>query len=115
MFERRDVWVLGSEPDSWHPILRWYARAIIALKGRAQKDPTSWRYFAAIHGTRIPRSEWPQGGTETFQESFPDWKGALQALPRVNRDLQGQDSSMLRVMSRRSDGDGGDNEERGRI
>ena len=68
MFERRDVWKLGSEADPWDPIIRWYARAITALKGRAQKDPTSWRYFAAIHGTRIPRSEWPQGGTETFQE-----------------------------------------------
>jgi tyrosinase len=63
MFERRDVWVLGSEANPWHPILRWYARAITVLKGRDQTNPTSWRYLAAIHGTRIPRSDWPQGAT----------------------------------------------------
>src|SRR5215211_4363877 len=63
MFERRDVWKLGSEADPWDPIIRWYARAITALKGRAQKDPTSWRYLAAIHGTFMQRSDWPQGAT----------------------------------------------------
>jgi hypothetical protein len=55
MFERRDVWVLGSEADPWHPILRWYARAIADLKGRARMNPTSWPYLAAIHDTSIPR------------------------------------------------------------
>jgi tyrosinase len=63
MFERRDVWKLGSEADPWDPIIRWYARAITALKGRAQKDPTSWRYLASIHGTFMQRSDWPQGVT----------------------------------------------------
>jgi tyrosinase len=63
MFERRDVWKLGSEADPWHPILRWYARAINVLKGRPRANPTSWRYLAAIHGTGIARSEWPQGAT----------------------------------------------------
>ena len=63
MFERRDVWKLGSEADPWDPILRWYARAISELKGRPRTNPTSWRYLAAIHGTGIARSEWPQGAT----------------------------------------------------
>ena len=63
MFERRDVWKLGSEADPWDPIIRWYARAITALKGRAQKNPTSWRYLAAVHGTFMQRSHWPQGVT----------------------------------------------------
>jgi tyrosinase len=63
MFERRDVWALGSEADPWHPILRWYARAITALKSRARTNPTSWRYLAAIHGTFLQRSQWPQGAT----------------------------------------------------
>ena len=62
MFERRDVWVLSSE-DPWHPIIRWYAQAITALKSRARTNPTSWRYLAAIHGTFIQRSDWPQGAT----------------------------------------------------
>jgi len=63
MFERRDVWVLGSETDPWHPILRWYAQAIAELKGRARTNPTSWSYLAAIHGTSVARSNWPQGAT----------------------------------------------------
>ena len=39
MFERRDVWLLSSE-DPWHPIIRWYAQAITALKSRARTNPT---------------------------------------------------------------------------
>lgn len=65
MFERRDVWGL-SEEDPWHPIIEWYARAITAMQDRDGtdfSDPTSWRYLANIHGTRTPRSRWPQGAT----------------------------------------------------
>ena len=34
-----------------------------SLKGRPRANPTSWRYLAAIHGTSIARSDWPQGAT----------------------------------------------------
>ena len=65
MFERCDVWEL-SEDNPWHPIIEWYARAVKAMQDRNGtnfSDPTSWRYLAEIHGTSIPRSNWPQGAT----------------------------------------------------
>ena len=65
MFERRDIWEL-SEPNPWHPVIEWYARAITAMQrrdGTTFSDPTSWRYLAAVHGTSLPRSRWPRGAT----------------------------------------------------
>src|SRR5215212_7488142 len=43
---RRDVWNLGA----WDPILLWYARAVADIKTRPLRNPTSWRYQAAMHG-----------------------------------------------------------------
>ncbi len=65
MFERRDVWSL-SEQDPWHPTIEWYARAVAELRSRDGadlSDTTSWGYLAAVHGTDVPRSRWPQGAT----------------------------------------------------
>lgn len=62
MFERRDIWELSDE-DPWHPVIEGYARAINVLKSREERDPTSWRYLAAIHGSNIPRFRWPRGAT----------------------------------------------------
>src|SRR5437762_3832111 len=42
---RKDVWKLNE----WDPILLWYAKAIADMQTRLLKDPTSWRYQAAIH------------------------------------------------------------------
>ncbi|GAA5128126.1 hypothetical protein GCM10023320_46440 [Pseudonocardia adelaidensis] len=47
---RRNVWVLGTEADPWHPVLRGCAHAIRAMQRRPLTDPRSWRYQAAIHG-----------------------------------------------------------------
>jgi hypothetical protein len=47
---RRNVWVLGTEADPWHPVLRGYAHAIRAMQQLPLSDPRSWRYQAAIHG-----------------------------------------------------------------
>ena len=65
MFERRDVWEL-SEEDTWHPIIEWYARAIVAMReknGTDFSDPTCWRYLAEIHGSSIPPASWPRDAT----------------------------------------------------
>ena len=43
---RKDVYKLASTDRT----LEWYGRAINVLKKRRIKDPTSWRYQAAIHG-----------------------------------------------------------------
>ncbi|HEX6375354.1 MAG TPA: tyrosinase family protein [Allosphingosinicella sp.] len=43
---RKDVYKLGATDKT----LEWYGKAINELKKRPIKDPTSWRYQAAIHG-----------------------------------------------------------------
>jgi tyrosinase len=43
---RKDVYKLGSTDRT----LEWYGKAINEIKKRPIKDPTSWRYQAAIHG-----------------------------------------------------------------
>jgi tyrosinase len=66
VFERCDVWELGSEEDPWHPIIEWYARAVTAMQernGTDFSDPTCWRYLAEVHGSSIPRGDWPRGAT----------------------------------------------------
>lgn len=45
---RKSVWANGGDLDD--PILFWYAKAVGALKAKALDDPTSWRFFAGIHG-----------------------------------------------------------------
>jgi len=43
---RREVWSLGSSDST----LKWYAKAVEAMRARPDTDPTSWSYQAAIHG-----------------------------------------------------------------
>lgn len=44
---RRNVWELG---DDWADPILWYARGVQAMQARALAEPTSWRFYAAIHG-----------------------------------------------------------------
>ncbi|WP_327316531.1 tyrosinase family protein [Streptomyces sp. NBC_01235] len=53
--------------DVWDEQLLWYARAVRAMQGRPESDPTSWLFQANIHGTRSASDnpEWnncPHGG-----------------------------------------------------
>jgi tyrosinase len=62
-YVRRDIWALSHE-DTWHPVIEWYARAIVVLKqrdGRDLADPRSWGHLAAIHGTKVPLGRRPAG------------------------------------------------------
>jgi tyrosinase len=47
MFTRKNVWQLG---DKWAAPILWYARGVKAMKAKALADPTSWRFYAGIHG-----------------------------------------------------------------
>ncbi len=47
-FTRKNVYDGGDWAD---PIL-WYARGVKAMKTRPLSDPTSWNFYAAIHGIR---------------------------------------------------------------
>jgi tyrosinase len=44
---RRNVWELD---DDWADPVLWYARGVAAMKSRPLDEPTSWRFYAAIHG-----------------------------------------------------------------
>jgi hypothetical protein len=48
--------------QEWHPITLAYARAVAELQSRANTDPTSWIYQAAIHGSSATpaRAGWNQ-------------------------------------------------------
>jgi tyrosinase len=61
VLERRDVWTLSRE-DDWHPIIRWYERAVRALQEKEDlSNPRSWLHLANIHGTFMRRRDWPRG------------------------------------------------------
>lgn len=51
-FVRREIWSLP--PDD--PIVVAYGRAVAHMRERADSDPTSWSYQAAMHGTEATAS-----------------------------------------------------------
>jgi tyrosinase len=44
---RRNIRELGAD---WADPVLWYARGVRAMQARALAQPTSWRFYAAIHG-----------------------------------------------------------------
>jgi len=64
---RRNVWELDG--GDWPDTLLWYARAVAAMKQRALDDPTSWRFWAAMHGFNIPR--WRIAGYFSDSDTLP--------------------------------------------
>jgi tyrosinase len=51
-YTRKNVYANGG--DFTDPTIYWYARGVAAMKERELADPTSWRFFAAIHGIDEP-------------------------------------------------------------
>jgi tyrosinase len=47
LLTRKNVWELGVD---WADPILWYARGVKAMKARALAAPTSWRFYAGIHG-----------------------------------------------------------------
>ncbi|MEX6506697.1 tyrosinase family protein [Jiella sp. M17.18] len=47
MVTRRNVYALGGD---WAEPILWYARGVAAMKARPLAEPTSWRFYGAIHG-----------------------------------------------------------------
>ena len=54
---RRNVWELGGD---WADEILWYARGVAAMKARSLTDPTSWRFYAGMHG--FDSSRWQELG-----------------------------------------------------
>src|SRR5918993_959951 len=51
-FIRRNVWELGGD---WADEVLWYARGVAAMKARPLATPTSWRFYAGMHGFNASR------------------------------------------------------------
>ncbi|CAN7618244.1 tyrosinase family protein [Mesorhizobium amorphae] len=66
-YMRKNVWELG---DDWAAPILWYARGVAAMKSRALAEPTSWRFYGAIHG--IDRSLWKQLGYLSSSDPLPN-------------------------------------------
>lgn len=60
-FTRRNAWNNGGTFDN--PDLLWYAKAVGVMKSRPISDPTSWWFYAAIHGQKVVNK----------QIKYPDW------------------------------------------
>jgi tyrosinase len=65
-FTRKNVWELGGD---WADPILWYARGVKAMKARALKEPTAWRFYGAIHG--IDPGLWQQYGYLSPTEPRP--------------------------------------------
>src|ERR1700726_3138095 len=65
-FTRKNVWELGG---NWADPILWYARGVKAMKARALKEPTAWRFYGAMHG--IDQGLWQQLGYLSPQEPMP--------------------------------------------
>lgn len=50
-FTRKNAWNNGGTFDN--PDLLWYAKAVGVMQSRSLSDPTSWWFYAAIHGQSI--------------------------------------------------------------
>jgi tyrosinase len=105
---RSNVFDLG---DDWAEPILWYARGVKAMQARPLDNPTSWRFFAAIHGIwrelwdfyDITKSTDPapsDADTETYLDQcqhqswyFLPWhRGYLLALEDVvRREIELQD------------------------
>jgi tyrosinase len=66
-YTRPNVYANGG--DFSDPTLLWYARGIAVMQARPLADPTSWRFFAAIHG--IKPSLWTGYGYLSSSDPMP--------------------------------------------
>ena len=66
---RKNVWELGGD---WADPILWYARGVKAMKARALKEPTGWRFYGAMHGFYQPW--WQQLGYVKASDQMPGKK-----------------------------------------
>lgn len=67
-YTRSNAWDNGGTFDN--PNLLWYAKGVAAMQARELSDPSSWWFFAAIHGEYVN------------EKGFPGW-GSLPSPPPV--------------------------------
>ena len=66
-FTRANAWNNGGTFANTD--LLWYAKGVGAMQARTLNDPSSWWFFAAIHGEYVTTS------------GFPGWGLSLHRLP----------------------------------
>ena len=66
MYIRRNVWELGGD---WADPIIWYARGVAAMKSKAIAEPTSWKFYGAMHG--IDKPLWQHFGYFKAAEPLP--------------------------------------------
>ncbi len=65
-YVRRNVWELGGD---WADEVLWYARGVAAMKARPLAEPTSWRFYAGMHG--FNQARWQSLGYLTAGDQPP--------------------------------------------
>jgi tyrosinase len=86
-YVRRNAFRNGG--DFTNEDLRWYAKGVGRMMGRALDDPASWWFFAAMHGEYVdPETPWYQA---IDPPAFPDWQfiTAAPAVPTSPLPAQG--------------------------
>ncbi len=84
-YTRKNAWNFDGTFDN--PDLLWYAKGVGVLQSRALDDPSSWWFYAAIHGEYVN----PNTGWYVTPPAFPDW-GFIPAPPQVpTQPLPSQD------------------------
>ncbi|GAA4401822.1 tyrosinase family protein [Fodinibacter luteus] len=65
-YVRRNVWELGGD---WADEVLWYARGVAAMKAKPLADPTSWRFYAGMHG--FNQARWVELGYLSASDQPP--------------------------------------------
>jgi tyrosinase len=68
-YTRKSAWNNSGSFDN--PDLLWYAKGVGVMQGRALNDPTSWWFFAAIHGEYVNQNGFPGWGSLPSPPSTP--------------------------------------------
>lgn len=66
-FTRKNAWNQGGTFDN--PDLLWYAKGVKEMMSRSLNDPTSWWFYAAIHGQYIVDND----GSGPPPTGYPNW------------------------------------------
>lgn len=76
-FTRKNAW--NNSGTFSNPDLLWYARGVGEMQSRSLEDPTSWWFFAAIHGQYATNEV--NSGTPP-PSGFPNWAN-IPGVPKV--------------------------------
>ena len=69
-FTRKNAWNQGGTFTNTD--LLWYAKGVGEMQSRALDDPTSWWFYAAIHGEYVDESSFPGWGSIPGPPAVPD-------------------------------------------